>query len=127
MKGFGTVVTGTLLSGAIAKEDELEVFPSGKRVRVRDVQVHGGSADKAMAGQRTALNLAGATTEELARGMTLAPARTAPGDENCRRLAFATLHGQAAEEPRPCSPARVHQRNHRRGGAVWGESVASGQ
>jgi len=72
MKGFGTVVTGTLLSGAIAKEDELEVFPSGKRVRVRGVQVHGGAADKATAGQRTALNLAGATTEELARGMTLA-------------------------------------------------------
>ena len=73
MKGFGTVVTGTLLSGAIAKEDELEVFPSGKRMRVRGVQVHGGSADRAEAGQRTALNLAGATTEELARGMTLAP------------------------------------------------------
>ncbi len=73
MKGFGTVVTGTLLSGGITKEDELEVFPTGKRVRVRGVQVHGGTADKAEAGQRTALNLAGATTEELARGMTLAP------------------------------------------------------
>jgi selenocysteine-specific elongation factor len=73
MKGFGTVVTGTLLSGTIAKEDELEVFPSGKRVRVRGVQLHGGSSDRAEAGQRTALNLAGATTEELARGMALAP------------------------------------------------------
>src|SRR6202789_404157 len=41
MKGFGTVVTGTLLSGAIRREDELEVFPTGKRVRVRSVQVHG--------------------------------------------------------------------------------------
>jgi selenocysteine-specific elongation factor len=73
MKGFGTVVTGTLISGAIRREDELEVFPSGRRVRVRGVQVHGKSAEQAVAGQRTALNLAGATTEELARGMMLAP------------------------------------------------------
>jgi len=76
MKGFGTVVTGTLISGAIHKEDELEVFPGGRRVRVRGVQVHGKSAEQAFAGQRTALNLAGATTEELARGMMLAPAST---------------------------------------------------
>jgi selenocysteine-specific elongation factor len=76
MKGFGTVVTGTLVSGTIRKEDELEVFPSGKRVRVRGLQVHGESADKAIAGERTALNLAGVTVEELARGMTLAPAET---------------------------------------------------
>ena len=74
MKGFGTVVTGTLVSGSIRKEDELEVFPSGRRVRVRGVQVHGSVADKASAGERTALNLAGVSTEELARGMTLAPA-----------------------------------------------------
>jgi selenocysteine-specific elongation factor len=76
MKGFGTVVTGTLVSGTIQKEDEFEVFPTGKRVRVRGVQVHGKSAERAVAGQRTALNLAGATTEELARGMMLAPAAT---------------------------------------------------
>ncbi len=76
MKGFGTVVTGTLVSGTIHKEDEFEVFPTGKRVRVRGVQVHGKSAERAVAGQRTALNLAGATTEELARGMMLAPAST---------------------------------------------------
>jgi selenocysteine-specific elongation factor len=75
MKGFGTVVTGTLISGAVCKEDELEVFPQAQRVRVRGVQVHGRSADQATAGQRTALNLAGATTEQLSRGMTLA----APG------------------------------------------------
>jgi selenocysteine-specific elongation factor len=74
MKGFGTVVTGTLVSGTIRKEDELEVFPNGGRVRVRGVQVHGQPAEEAVAGQRTALNLAGATTEELARGMMLAPA-----------------------------------------------------
>jgi selenocysteine-specific elongation factor len=76
MKGFGTVVTGTLVAGTIRKEEELEVFPSGKRVRVRGVQVHGLPAEVAVAGQRTALNLAGVTTEELARGMTLAAADT---------------------------------------------------
>lgn len=76
MKGFGTVVTGTLVSGTIEKEDEFEVFPTGKRVRVRGVQVHGKSAERAVAGQRAALNLAGATTEELARGMMLAPTST---------------------------------------------------
>jgi selenocysteine-specific elongation factor len=75
MKGFGTVVTGTLISGSVHKEDELEVFPEAQRVRVRGVQVHGRSADEATAGQRTALNLAGVTTEQLSRGMTLA----APG------------------------------------------------
>ena len=74
MKGFGTVVTGTLLSGRIAKETEVEIFPTGQRVRVRGIQVHGQASDAAQAGQRVALNLAGADTAELARGMTLAPA-----------------------------------------------------
>jgi len=76
MKGFGTVVTGTLVSGTIRKEDELEVFPGGRRVRVRGVQVHGKPAEQAVAGQRTAVNLAGVTTEEVARGMVLAPTST---------------------------------------------------
>jgi selenocysteine-specific elongation factor len=76
MKGFGTVVTGTLISGTIRREDELEIFPAGLRVRVRGVQVHGKTADQALAGQRTALNLAGVSTEDLSRGMTLAPSAT---------------------------------------------------
>ena len=76
MKGFGTVVTGTLIAGAIRKEDELELFPQAKRVRVRGVQVHGEPAEHAVAGQRTALNLAGVSTDDLARGMTLAPPAT---------------------------------------------------
>ena len=76
MKGFGTVVTGTLVAGTIRKEEELEVFPSGKHVRVRGVQVHGAPAEAAIAGQRTALNLAGVSTEDLTRGVTLAAANT---------------------------------------------------
>ncbi len=76
MKGFGTVVTGTLVSGTISREEELELFPTGARVRVRGVQVHGSAAEQAIAGQRTALNLAGISTGDLARGMTLAPPGT---------------------------------------------------
>jgi len=79
MKGFGTVVTGTLISGTIRPDEELEVLPGGRRVRVRGVQVHGDSADQAIAGQRTALNLAGASTDDLARGMILAPPDTLVG------------------------------------------------
>src|SRR5208337_3729131 len=73
MKGFGTVVTGTLISGTIRKEQEVEVHPTGKRLRVRGVQVHGKAASEAIAGQRTALNLPGVETTELARGMMLTP------------------------------------------------------
>ncbi len=76
MKGFGAVVTGTLVSGTIHKEDELEIFPTGRRVRVRGIQVHGQAAEQAVAGQRTALNLAGVTTHEMTRGMVLAPPST---------------------------------------------------
>jgi selenocysteine-specific elongation factor len=75
MKGFGTVVTGTLVAGTLRKEDEVELFPEGRRVRVRGIQVHNAPAEQAVAGERTALNLAGVSTEELARGMMLA----APG------------------------------------------------
>jgi len=75
MKGFGTVVTGTLMTGAIAVESEMDVHPSGNRVRVRGVQVHGSAVGKAVAGQRTAINLAGVEPSELARGMVL----TEPG------------------------------------------------
>jgi selenocysteine-specific elongation factor len=76
MKGFGTVVTGTLISGTIRKDEELEIFPKGQHVRVRAVQVHGQAAEAAIAGQRTALNLTGASTDELRRGMSLAPRTT---------------------------------------------------
>lgn len=71
MKGFGTVVTGTLISGAVAREQEVEVHPERLRVRVRGIQVHGESAEQATAGQRTALNLAGVSTEQLRRGQML--------------------------------------------------------
>ncbi len=71
MRGFGTVVTGTLMSGSIAVEQDIEVYPARRRVRVRGVQVHGAAVQKATAGERTALNLAGVEVSEVARGMVL--------------------------------------------------------
>ena len=71
MKGFGTVVTGTLMAGTIHKGEEAEIFPDGRRARVRGIQVHNAAAESALAGQRTALNLAGVETSEIARGMVL--------------------------------------------------------
>ena len=73
MSGFGAVVTGTLIAGAIEEADELELLPVGRHVRVRGLQVHGSKVRRATAGQRTAVNLTGIETGELERGMVLAP------------------------------------------------------
>jgi selenocysteine-specific elongation factor len=75
IKGFGTVVTGTLISGSVAAGDEVELFPAGGRVRVRGVQSGGKPVERAFAGQRTAINLAGVELSAVRRGMSLA----APG------------------------------------------------
>ena len=74
MRGFGAVVTGTLIAGEIAEGDEMELLPAGQRARVRGVQVHGQSVRAARAGQRTALNLGGVEAAAIERGMLLAPA-----------------------------------------------------
>ena len=86
VKGFGTVVTGTLMSGVVAKEQEVEVYPGGRKLRVRGVEVHGSSAARAVAGQRTALNLADIEPAELKRGDVLSePARfSAVTQVDCR-------------------------------------------
>jgi selenocysteine-specific elongation factor len=75
MKGFGTVVTGTLISGSVGAGDEVELFPKGERLRVRGVQSGGKNVERAFAGQRTAVNLAGIDHAAVKRGMALA----APG------------------------------------------------
>jgi selenocysteine-specific elongation factor len=72
MKGFGSVVTGTLISGSVSTGDEVELFPSGERLRVRGVQSGGKNVDRATPGQRTAVNLAGIDYAALKRGMVLA-------------------------------------------------------
>jgi len=71
MKGFGTVITGTLVAGRIAVDDELVVQPGGRVVKVRGVQVHGTPSTEAVAGQRTAINLGGVDVGEVSRGETL--------------------------------------------------------
>ncbi|HKG15110.1 MAG TPA: selenocysteine-specific translation elongation factor [Pyrinomonadaceae bacterium] len=74
MRGFGAVVTGTLISGEITEGQELELLPGNLRARVRGVQVHGSSVRAAGAGQRTAVNLGGVEVASVERGMVLAPA-----------------------------------------------------
>lgn len=75
IKGFGTVVTGTLIAGHIKTGDELEILPSkNQRSRVRGLQVHSKSTNEAKAGERTAVNLQGLDVDELTRGQVLAPA-----------------------------------------------------
>ncbi|MGX7126417.1 selenocysteine-specific translation elongation factor [Enterococcus viikkiensis] len=71
VKGFGTVITGTLLDGAINAGDEMYVYPSGKKTRVRNIQVHETDVKSAQPGQRTALNLANLSTDEIQRGDVL--------------------------------------------------------
>ncbi len=73
MKGFGTVVSGTLIAGRIRKDDEIEVLPGQRSARVRGIQVHGSGVDEARAGQRTALNLQRIELGEIERGMVLVP------------------------------------------------------
>lgn len=72
MKGFGTVVTGTIVGGVVAVEQEVEAHPDGRTLRVRGIQVHGEAVKRASAGQRAALNVAGAEAGELPRGTVLA-------------------------------------------------------
>ncbi|MEP6900437.1 MAG: selenocysteine-specific translation elongation factor [Actinomycetota bacterium] len=71
VKGFGAVVTGTLVSGEIIETQEMEILPIGKKVRVRGLQTHGKSVKAAHAGQRTAVNLGGIDHSEIERGMVL--------------------------------------------------------
>lgn len=71
--GFGTVITGTLISGTLKKGDEVEIYPVNKICKIRNVQVHSKDAEKASAGQRTAINLSGIKKSEIYRGCVIAP------------------------------------------------------
>lgn len=73
LSGFGTIITGTLLAGTIAKEDTLQAYPIGKECKIRSIQVHGQDVDKCYAGQRVAINLSNIKKSELCRGCVLAP------------------------------------------------------
>lgn len=71
--GFGTVITGTLISGQLKKGDEVEIYPVNKICKIRNIQVHSQNADNAYAGQRTAINLSNIKKSELYRGCVIAP------------------------------------------------------
>ena len=73
IQGAGTVVTGTLWSGSIRRDDPIEIFPTGHTGRVRSVQVHGDTVDVARAGQRVAVNIAGLEKSQIDRGDVVAP------------------------------------------------------
>ncbi|MCX7793483.1 MAG: selenocysteine-specific translation elongation factor [Thermodesulfovibrionales bacterium] len=68
LKGFGTVVTGTAISGSVRVDDQVEILPSGLKTKIRGIQSHGKSITEGFAGQRLALNLQGVEKEELERG-----------------------------------------------------------
>ncbi len=105
MKGFGTVVTGTLVSGRIAPDDELAVLPQGRKVKVRGIQVHGRTATEAIAGQRTAINLGGVDVSDVSRGETLA----APGTLSVTRRVDAAIDLLPAAKPlKHGARVRVH-------------------
>jgi len=72
LSGFGTIITGTLISGTITREDVLEMYPIGKECKIRNIQVHGQNQDKCYAGQRVAINLSNVKKKEIRRGCVLA-------------------------------------------------------
>jgi selenocysteine-specific elongation factor len=90
--GFGTVVTGTLVAGRIAREDRLDLLPLGRSVRVRGLQVHGRPRQVVSAGERVAVNLDGVAHREVRRGDVLA----GPGGAVVTRRAAAALTPLAA-------------------------------
>jgi len=106
VRGFGTVVTGTLASGRLAVEDKVEVYPRGVVSKVRGLQVHSQPVESASAGQRTALNLQGVERAAIERGDVVAP----PGALVPTFLADATVE-LLADAPRPLK-ARDRVRFH---------------
>lgn len=73
LSGFGTIITGTLVSGTITKDDLLEMYPIGKESKIRSIQVHGQDRKECYAGQRVAINLSNVKKREIKRGCVLAP------------------------------------------------------
>lgn len=76
LSGFGTIITGTLLSGSISRDDVLAVYPIGKTSKIRSIQVHGEVKDRCYAGQRVAVNLSNIKKREIFRGCVLAPPKS---------------------------------------------------
>src|SRR2546426_7592620 len=104
LTGFGTVVTGTLVDGAFAVGDEIEILPTAQRARVRGIQTHKRALESASPGSRVALNLAGIERDELERGMVVVrPGTLAPVSVLSARIDLlgsasdAVTHGEAVK------------------------------
>ncbi len=102
VRGFGAVVTGTLVSGRVSVGAEVEILPGGDRARVRGLEVHGAAAESASAGERVALNLAGVRRERVERGCVVgSPGELGAGRMlDCRLEALADLGAPIADEDR---------------------------
>jgi selenocysteine-specific elongation factor len=112
IRGAGTVVTGTLWSGVIARGDAVALLPEGRTARVRSVQVHDEPRDEAAAGQRVALNLAGVAVDEVARGDVVVARDESGGARPAGVVPRATFRVDAAlawasDAARPDGGARV--------------------
>src|SRR5262245_36782182 len=106
MKGFGTVVTGTLVAGQLTVDRELTLMPGARSVKVRGVQVHGEKRTEAQAGQRVAVNLGGVDVHEIARGQNL----VTPGAFAESRVADAVVEVLPGAKPlRHGARVRFHQ------------------
>lgn len=106
MKGFGTVVTGTLVSGRIRQDEELTLAPGDRRVKVRGLQVHGDRRQEALAGERVAVNLGGVDVADVARGQSL----IAPHLFEPSRVVDVTLEPLASARPlKHGARVRFHQ------------------
>ncbi len=104
IKGAGTVVTGTLWSGHIARGQELRLLPAGRRLRVRGVQVHDSAVERAVAGQRVAANLTGLRVGDVERGDVL----VAPGSEVAATYRLDTALEWPEREPEHGERVQVH-------------------
>ncbi len=106
IKGFGTVVTGTVMSGQVGADETLEVQPAGRRVKVRGLQGHGATVSSVGAGQRAAINLAAVEVEDLQRGDSL----VAPGSLGPTRRLDASLEVLPSARPiKHGARVRFHQ------------------
>ncbi|MFO7693795.1 MAG: selenocysteine-specific translation elongation factor [Vicinamibacterales bacterium] len=123
MRGFGTVVTGTLVGGRLDAESAAVVLPGERAVKVRGVQVHGQRVARAVAGQRVAVNLGGVDTGDLLRGQTLAT----PGAFSATRVIDVRLEVLGGSRAlRHGARLRFHQGTSEVLGRVAVSSVAAG-
>ena len=106
VRGFGTVVTGTLVSGSLAIDDVLELLPGGRPARVRGLQVHGAVQSSVAAPRRVAVNIGGLSLDEVRRGMTLAAPATLLTTRRCD-VSLSLLEG--SPPLRHGARVRVHQ------------------